>query len=1121
MMVGTPVSEKTDHVEIVIMNHRRRVALRLVFYFGFLVTAGSSHAPVLGEPIHMPRQPHLSPDGKRLAFEWAGDLWTVSSGGGTATRLTHVDSNESDPHFSPDGTKIAFTSDRTGSPQVYVMPATGGEPTQLTYHTEGSRVAGWYPDGQSLLIRGQRDHYWHHAERFFQIDANQRSTERLLFNALGSSPSLSPNGSQILFNREGERWWRKGYTGSRAAQVWLYDTKTRKFRELVRRESESRSPVWQGPTGKSFVYVSGQDGALNLYQRDLDSGEEKQLTNYDDDSALWPTVSRDGSTIVYRHLFDLYRIDKKNAIPQKIEIQMTGDSGYQDRLRRTLTTATDVSFTKDGLEIAFIAGGDIWVMDTVLKEPRQVTNTVEFERDIAFSPDGKSLLYVSDRNGQSDVWVATRGDEKLYWWQNESFQHKQLTDDSAVESRVSWSPQGDQIAYVHGLGTLRIAKLDGSQSRDLVESWNRPSYDWSPDGKWMVYSLSDSQFNRDIYVAPIDGSREPFNLSRHPDNEFSPTWSPDGKMIAFVGRREGQEVDIYYVVLSQEEDQISSRDRQLNAALEKINKVRRKTTPAAKTPPTVKIDFEGIFERIRRISIEDTSESAPFWSPDSKRLAFQAKYNGKEGTYVLAIPGSPMPSLLTTTTGSHARWLAAGNTIVWLVKGKPASHTATGAAATYSFTVRQEMSQSQRHVAVFDDCWRAMRDNFYDERLNNRNWDAIRRKYQDAAAAARSTSMLADVVHMMLGELNASHLGFSTGSSRPTIAWRETTAHLGVRFDPRHRGPGLKVKNVLPKSPATQVKSHLEPGDIILEIDGTAVDPAMDLTTVLNVVLPCDMKLKVQKATPQEMSDVDTQQEKKQASGDLDEDKQETDAQVVELIIRPTTFGSARSALYEKWIDDNQRAVAKASDGKLAYMHIRGMNMTSFYRFERELFEVASGKDGIVIDVRENGGGSTADHLLTILTQPVHAITVPRGGTLGYPQDRKVYATWRKPIVVLCNQNSFSNAEIFSHAIKTLKRGKVIGVTTAGGVISTGSARIMDVGMLRMPFRGWFVLDTGEDMELNGAVPHQIVWPEPGQMPAGVDKQLARAIKTLKADVKRWRNRPRPELRKASERTGE
>jgi len=183
--------------------------------------------------------------------------------------------------------------------------------------------------------------------------------------------------------------------------------------------------------------------------------------------------------------------------------------------------------------------------------------------------------------------------------------------------------------------------------------------------------------------------------------------------------------------------------------------------------------------------------------------------------------------------------------------------------------------------------------------------------------------------------------------------------------------------------------------------------------------------------------------------------------------------------------------VDQASNGTLGYLHIRGMNFPSFHRFEQELFMAGAGKDGLIIDVRNNGGGSTADHLLTALTQPVHAIAVPRGGGPGYPQDRMVYATWNKPIVVLCNQNSFSNAEIFAHAIKNLKRGQLVGVTTAGGVISTGGIPIMDIGFLRMPFRGWFTVNDGEDMELHGAVPDHIVWPEPGD---AEDKQLSKSV---------------------------
>jgi tricorn protease len=277
---------------------------------------------------------------------------------------------------------------------------------------------------------------------------------------------------------------------------------------------------------------------------------------------------------------------------------------------------------------------------------------------------------------------------------------------------------------------------------------------------------------------------------------------------------------------------------------------------------------------------------------------------------------------------------------------------------------------------------------------------------------------------------------------------------------------------------------------VVLKVDGRDVTPATDMSLVLNGASDRDVTLRVAAADGKER----------------------------DVLLRPISYGTARKLLYDQWIRDCRRTVEQTSGGSLGYLHISAMNDESFERFEEELYAAGAGKEGLVIDVRENGGGSTTDHLLTTLTQPRHAITVPRGGRPGYPQDRMVYAVWQKPIVVLCNQNSFSNAEIFSHAIKVLKRGRLVGVPSAGGVISTGATGIMDVGMLRLPSRGWYGIESGEDMELNGAQPDFTIWPQPGDMPKGVDAQLAKAIEVLKEDVTAWKQRPAPKLNKASER---
>jgi tricorn protease len=385
-----------------------------------------------------------------------------------------------------------------------------------------------------------------------------------------------------------------------------------------------------------------------------------------------------------------------------------------------------------------------------------------------------------------------------------------------------------------------------------------------------------------------------------------------------------------------------------------------------------------------------------------------------------------------------------------------------------------------------------MRDHWYDGKLGNKDWNAVRTRYREMASRCPDNESLTTVVQMMLGELNGSHLGFTmtpTAPPQPNQP-RDVTAHLGVRFDPAFAGPGLKVRDVLPKGPADKKSSRLHPGDIIEKIDGKVVSPDMDLTTLLNGPIDRDIALSVK--------------------GD--------DGKERDVTLRPISYGVAQTLLYDHWLRHNRQLVADASNGKFGYLHISQMAMPNFRKFEEELVSEGAGRDALVIDVRENPGGSIADHLLTALTQPNHAITVPRGGGPGYPLDRKVYISWHKPIVVLCNQNSGSNAEIFSHAIKTLKRGQLVGVATAGAVVSTGAAPILDVGTLRLPTRGWFTINDGEDMEKHGAAPHHVVWLEPATLPSGQDAQLTKALEVLQADVAAWKSRPQPKLKLSTDR---
>ncbi|MSQ96626.1 MAG: hypothetical protein EXR98_19030 [Gemmataceae bacterium] len=1083
------------------------------------------------ETIRLANNPALSPDGQWLAFDWNGDIWVASSTGGEAKPRTSYTGRDSHPKFSPDSKEIAFVSDRETSLQVFKIPFDGGVPKQLTFHTGGTLVQEYAPDGKSLLVKATRDHFWRHGERFFTLKRGERSAERLLFDDYGDNGVLSPDGKKLLFTREGGAWWRKGYKGSGVAQVWLYDLEAKTFTKVLHGEFGCRWPLWK-PDGTGFYYVAEHARGSNLYLHDFASKASKQLTQFKSDSVVFPAIARDGSKIVFRHLFDLYCHQPSNGVTKKLELFHNSDRTVKKSEYRVLNSASSAAFSQDGLDIAFIAGGDLWVMDTELREPRQITQTPQEEANPIFTPDGQAIFYVSNVGDRFAISRAVRSDPKKFWWQNTRFTTTNLAVMNEAPSKLKLSPDSKTLAFVRGRGDLCVLDLEMNKWTGVFADWSAPDYDWSPDGNWFVYTKLDEDFNRDIWLMSSDGKGKPFNLSRHPYAEYDPVWSPDGKMIAFAGRRASGDpgASICLVFLNPDDDEKTSRDRKLEKALDKMRgrKEGGKDEPKPlKKPAGVNIDFDRLHERVKRVNLGEGSANTLFWSPDSKKLAFTGSYDGKTGTFTIDIGDNLTPKSLSTTTGSNPVWLKTGNQIVWLVNGVPTSTPGVASAAPadptpapivpkkgggkggakaqgppslgftagggYTFSVRQQVDLPARNAAIFDSCWRIMRDHWYDGKLGNNDWDKVRAKYRDMAWQAPDPETVQVCVQMMLGELNGSHLGFTLAAGDAAgkpAAPRDTTAHLGVRFAQGFAGPGLKIRDVLPSGPADKKRSQLATGDIIQKIDGVEVDGDMDLTLVLNGPADREMNLLVQGV----------------------------DGQPREVALRPISYVAAQGLLYDHWLNHNRKLVADASKGSFGYLHISAMSMPNFRKFEEELVSQGAGKDGLVIDVRENPGGSIADHLLTALTQPTHAITVPRGGGPGYPLDRKVYISWHKPIVVLCNQNSGSNAEIFSHAIKTLNRGQLVGVPTVGAVVSTGAVQVMDAGTLRLPTRGWFTINDGEDMEKNGAAPHHLLWLQPNQLPAGRDAQLTKALDVLRADVEAWKSRPQPKLKLSTDR---
>lgn len=1044
-----------------------------------LLTGGVSNGM---SQIKLQSSATITPDSKTLVFAWAGDIWTSSLQGGKASRLTYHPAPDDTPKVSRDGKFVFFNSDRTGSEQVFRIPIQGGIPDQITFHSEGSFLEDLHPTKPVILVRGYRDHSGRRPYRLIEKNLNPNEDEEIIFDANARYGRYSPDGKKLLIVRDGAPTYRKGYEGAQASRLWLYDFTKETFTEPVKDKTGCRYPIW-APDGKSFYYVTSRSGAYNIWQHQFDKEGDRQITQYTDDSVFAPAISTDGKTIVYRHLLDLHTISSRGkASPEKIDLYHRTTLEHPESETLTFRSTRDATVTPTGLEWAFEAGGEIWAMDTLLKEPNQLTNSPALESDIYFAKNGKYLYYKKDNGLIVNYWRMSKTNSKEFWWNAESFDHQPITKGPKQKYSFSLSPDEEQIAYVEYPGTLYLAKPDGSEARKLIEGWASPSYVWSPDGKHIAYAVEDYNYNSDIYIIATDGKSEPINVSRHPDNDYSPVWSPDGKILAFAGRRHSTQTDLFFVHLRRKTHFRSDRDAKIESARRAMSKdpqykeEKKEETTEAETEkpkkedddPQDPIDFEDLYKRIQRIPLNGMSLSRLHWMPDSKNLTFQS-----DGSiHRVEAKAGAKPAVMAKASGPIIRY--SDNDKIYLVADGVPSFFTKGRLSSYSFSIPINRDRVQYQRMGFKIAWRVLRDRFYDGRLNNRDWDKIRAKYELAAANAPTANEYARVMALLLGELNASHMGFYPNDFpkqwKFNEAWRSFTPHLGVRLDKKN-----EVTFVHPNGPADRPGSRLHIGDRILKVDDQAIRSDVSLTRTLNGRLDRDIHLSV---------------------------KGENEEAPREVIIRPISYSQARALAQSAHLDKRNTRVKNASKDKIGYLHVARMMWDEFEKFEHHIYERGAGKDGLIIDVRDNGGGFTCDHLLTVLTQPMHAYTVGRNGATGYPQDRHVYASWNKPIVVICNQNSFSNAEIFSHAIKTIDRGKLVGTPTAGGVISTGSATILELGRMRLPGRGWFLPHNGEDMELYGAVPHFIVDVRPGDLSSGKDPQLDKAIEVLKKEVK-------------------
>ena len=1039
------------------------------------------------------RFPAINNNGSLISFSYQGDIWTVPASGGNATRLTIHEGYEGNPVFSPDGKTIAFSGARFGNNDIFTIPVSGGVPKRLTWHSAGDNITSWANDGR-ILFSTNRD--YKQIERPSEVYAINSSggTESRSLDAVGYDAVLSPNGRFMAFVRgDINPVARKDYKGSSNRDIWIYDTQFKRYSKLDLSEANDIMPQWGD--NSTLYYLSSNDGEYNLYKISLfvagdGRGIPEKLTSFSDESIRHHSISADGKTIVFEKDMNIYTYTIATKKITKVAISINADERFDATENKTLATgAIEYAVSPNGKLLAFSLRGEVYVKEADKEKTRSVNISNHPYRD--FQPvwlNDSALLFASDRNdGNFDFYLARSSDttERNIF---KSFKHDitRITNTDLDESDGAVSNDGKKIAFSRGRGAFIVADIaaDGKIINEKIISnngyENASDIAWSPDNKWIAYSQSDLNFNQEVFIQAADNTTKPVNVSMHPRGDGNPFWSADGSKLGFISERSySTGNDIYFVWLKKEDWEKQQQDwKEMDAPAEASDKGKDK-----KTAKPIKIDFDKIYERVVQVTSLPGNEGDLSISKDGETFYYTAVNTDTKGRdlYSVKWDGKDLKELTKGGTNPSNITMDKEGKYVYYFKSGSLNRldlkTAVSEGLPYSAKLKIDFAQER--TQVYEEAWRTIRDGFYDPKMHGQNWNQLHDKYKERCIQASTSSDFRDMFNLLLGELNSSHMGLTAAERIETN--KDVTGLLGAELVPV--SGGMKVVHIIPGTAADKTVSKLNTGDLITQVNGELVNANENFYSLLSETVGEKIVLNIMDGSGKQR----------------------------EIIIRPSANNTI--ALYNEWVEGRKKLIEKYSGGKLGYIHIRSMDFPSFETVEREFTAAGYGKEGLVIDVRYNGGGSTTDYLMAILNYKQHAYTIPRGASNDLEKDklkfreyyptgeRLVYAAWTKPSIALCNEGSYSNAEIFSHAYKTLGIGKLVGVPTNGSVISTGGRALMDGSFVRLPFRGWFTKATDKNQELGPAIPDIIVNNPPDWISKETDDQLKAAVDELLKEI--------------------
>lgn len=1068
--------------------------LRLFFILtGFLLAGYAIGVP---SEARLLRFPAIS--GNQIVFSYAGDLYTVPANGGTASKLTNDVGYEMFARFSPDGNQIAFTGQYDGNTEVFVIPAEGGVPQRITYTATLGRdlisdrmgpnniVMGWTPDGKSITYRSRKQSFNDFKGQLFNVPAQGGMSTELPLSE-GGFCSYSPDGTKLAFNRvfrEFRTW--KYYQGGMADDIWIFDFKEKKVKKVTSNPTQDIFPMW---AGDEIFFLSDRDRTMNLFVYNTKTGTEEKVTDFKEYDIKFPSIG--GDFIVFENGGYIYKMNVKDKKPVKVPVYIQNDFIYA---RNDWKDASKLIFEGDlspnGERVVFSARGDVFSVPSEKGITHNLTRTPGVhERSAVWSPDGKTVAYLSDQSGEFEIYAEDQsGDEKAV----------QLTNgaDTYIFSIV-WSPDSRKIAWSDRKLRLRYVDVETKKVTTVYQSEYGliNSYNWSPDSKWITFNKpSDNDFTK-VAVYSLERN-EVLDITDDWYNSGSPAFSSDGKYVVFVSERDfnptysqtewnhayTKMARIYLAILSKNAPSPFALENDTVKTETGEKKTEDKKTDDRKTEKKIEskdvtIDFDGLSDRIVSLPVGPSN----YYNVSCiDGIVYYGEYNGdrKAKFYDLKEKKETTMGEFSFSISSNHKKMLAKQGKKWFVTDLPMPSRPVKLEDDIDLSrMKVWVDYQQEWKQIYDESWRQMRDFFYVENMHGLNWKAMHDKYAVLVPYVRHRDDLTYIIGELIGELNIGHAYVQSGQ-RPEPE-RIKTGLLGAKISGDPSGY-FKIDRILEganwnrnlRSPLTEVGVDVHEGDYLIAVDGISTKSVHDVYALLVGKAGQEVELTVNNRPSEEGAR--------------------------KTIVSPIDDESG--LYYLNWVQSNMEKVSKATNGEAGYLHIPDMGPEGLNEFAR-LFYPQLNKKGLIIDDRGNGGGNVSPMILERLRREVQRATMRRNIPHPNPVPDKMMLG---PKVLLMDRYSASDGDLFPYGFKHYKLGTTIGTRSWGGVVGiSGSLPFIDGADMRKPEFASYSSEKSEwIIEGYGVDPDMVIDNDPYQGYMGNDAQLEKAIEVIKQQIR-------------------